>query len=64
MGAPINTAPPPATNTPPRDIQKDKLNTLFVGAIAAGISDDWIETLLKVKNKKEIIVKLLNPTNN
>lgn len=51
MGASINTAPPSATNTPSRDAQKDKLNTLFVGAIAAGVSDDWIETLLKVTEK-------------
>lgn len=51
MGTPINTAPPSATNTPPRDTQKDKLNTLFVGAIAAGVSDDWIETLLKVRKQ-------------
>ncbi|CEP15990.1 hypothetical protein [Parasitella parasitica] len=41
------TAAPEASNTPPRDAQKDKLNTLFVGAIASGVSDEWIETLLK-----------------
>ncbi|KAL9552128.1 hypothetical protein MBANPS3_003935 [Mucor bainieri] len=37
----------PTPSTPPRDAQKDKLNTLFIGAIAAGVSDAWIETLLK-----------------
>ncbi|CAO3650543.1 unnamed protein product [Mucor fragilis] len=42
---PPSTAPAPST--PPRDAQKDKLNTLFIGAIAAGVSDAWIETLLK-----------------
>ncbi|KAI8640222.1 hypothetical protein BD408DRAFT_445340 [Parasitella parasitica] len=38
---------PEVAGPPPRDAQKDKLNTLFVGAIAAGVSDEWIETLLK-----------------
>jgi RNA-binding protein 25 len=39
---------PPATSTVEPLSPEDKLNTLFVGAIAAGISDAWIETLLKV----------------
>ncbi|KAI8975328.1 hypothetical protein BDF20DRAFT_906703 [Mycotypha africana] len=39
------TAVSPASNNP---ISSDeKLNTLFVGAIAAGVGDEWIETLLK-----------------
>jgi hypothetical protein len=28
------------------------MTTLFVGAIAAGISDEWMEKLLEVKKKK------------
>ncbi|KAI8381593.1 uncharacterized protein BYT42DRAFT_567103 [Radiomyces spectabilis] len=37
--------PPPISAPPPQE--SDKLTTLFVGAIAAGISDGWIERLLK-----------------
>jgi hypothetical protein len=44
---------PPATSTVEPPSPEDKLNTLFVGAIATGISDAWIETLLKVKKKKK-----------
>lgn len=44
----------PTPSTPPRDAQKDKLNTLFIGAIAAGVSDDWIETLLKVRDSLHV----------
>lgn len=49
-----------APSTPPRDAQKDKLNTLFVGAIAAGVSDEWIETLLKVN--RDIILEYVQCT--
>ncbi|KAG1380752.1 hypothetical protein G6F60_004353 [Rhizopus arrhizus] len=37
--------PPPNQSVPENT---DKLNTLFVGAIAPGISDEWIEKLLQV----------------
>lgn len=44
--------PPPMMTSPNPDmnlnLNNNKLNTLFVGAIAAGIPDDWIEQLLKV----------------
>jgi hypothetical protein len=38
--------PPPNQSVPENT---DKLNTLFVGAIAPGISDEWIEKLLQVR---------------
>ncbi|KAI9475800.1 MAG: hypothetical protein EXX96DRAFT_506462 [Benjaminiella poitrasii] len=37
----------PASNAASTDSQNEKLNTLFIGAIAAGVSDDWLEALLK-----------------
>ncbi|CEG67300.1 hypothetical protein RMATCC62417_03750 [Rhizopus microsporus] len=37
--------PPPTQTTAPESA--DKLNTLFVGAIAPGISDEWIEKILQ-----------------
>ncbi|CAO3645687.1 unnamed protein product [Cunninghamella blakesleeana] len=55
-GGPVGYAqppirPPPMMAPPNPDMNfnfnNNKLNTLFVGAIAAGIPDDWIDQLLK-----------------
>lgn len=43
-------APPMGMNRPPQGTESNKLTTLFVGAIAPGVSDAWIEKLLKVKS--------------
>jgi hypothetical protein len=43
---------PPSGGPPPPSADKNKLNTLFVGAIPAGVQDEWIDQLLKVRNKK------------
>ncbi|KAL1935790.1 hypothetical protein VTP01DRAFT_4930 [Rhizomucor pusillus] len=40
-------APPMGMNRPPQGTESNKLTTLFVGAIAPGVSDAWIEKLLK-----------------
>jgi hypothetical protein len=36
----------PQAGPPPTE--RNKLNTLFVGAIPSGVTDEWIEHLLKV----------------
>lgn len=46
------TTPAPDTNT------NEKLTTLFIGAIAPGVSDDWIVKLLEVRNKELLKKKL------
>lgn len=43
--APAASASPPVN---PAEAANDKLNTLFVGAIAAGVDDGWIQKLLEV----------------
>lgn len=43
----------PSPSSPTTDANNDKLTTLFVGAIAPGISDDWIVKLLEVIYKKK-----------
>lgn len=44
--------PPPNNSAPTPDTSNEKLTTLFVGAIAAGVSDDWIVKLLEVRKKQ------------
>ncbi|KAI7905850.1 uncharacterized protein BX663DRAFT_483534 [Cokeromyces recurvatus] len=44
IGSPQTGSASPVNTTSP---DNEKLNTLFVGAIAAGITDEWLETLLK-----------------
>lgn len=51
---PSSSGPPPISPTTaspinPAEAANDKLNTLFVGAIAAGVDDGWIQKLLEVK---------------
>ncbi|KAI9339135.1 hypothetical protein BD770DRAFT_448242 [Pilaira anomala] len=41
----------PSPSSPTTDANNDKLTTLFVGAIAPGISDDWIIKLLETCGK-------------
>ena len=43
--SPISNASPSSPATPTKE---EKLNTLFVGAIVPGISDEWIVALLEV----------------
>jgi hypothetical protein len=47
-GGPFMPGPPGMAAHGPPLPESDKLTTLFVGAIAPGISDAWIEALLKV----------------
>lgn len=53
--------PPPNQSVPEN---ADKLNTLFVGAIAPGISDDWIEKLLQVCGVLKQWKRVKDPTGN
>lgn len=50
---PVSTATAPTSLAPSSasaDTGNGKLTTLFVGAIAAGVSDDWIVKLLEVNS--------------
>jgi hypothetical protein len=49
-GGPFMSGPPNPQSHGPPAAENSKLTTLFVGAIAPGISDGWIEALLKVCN--------------
>jgi hypothetical protein len=46
------SGPPPISPTTNTDTTNEKLTTLFVGAIAPGVGDGWIEKLLEVMNYK------------
>ncbi|KAI9267867.1 hypothetical protein BY458DRAFT_437048 [Sporodiniella umbellata] len=53
--------PPPNQSVPENS---DKLNTLFVGAIAAGVSDEWIEKLLQVCGELKQWKRVKDPAGN
>lgn len=55
--------PPMGMNRPPPGNESNKLTTLFVGAIAPGVSDAWIEKLLRASETKYVErIQRLNAT--
>ncbi|KAI8088198.1 hypothetical protein BDF21DRAFT_334381 [Thamnidium elegans] len=64
----VSRPPPPAASAPvspsTADVNNDKLTTLFVGAIAPGISDDWIVKLLETCGKLNHWKRTKDPSGN
>lgn len=61
---PGGLVPTPHLALPTRSMAEDKLTTMFVGSISDGVTDDWIEKILKTCGGIKVWKRVLDAYNN